>query len=45
MEMIVEQSMERGLAGETKVLEESLPDQDSIHTSHITCPRTEPGSL
>jgi hypothetical protein len=42
--MIVEQSVECELAGETEVLGENLPQCHFVHQkSHMTWPRLEPG--
>jgi hypothetical protein len=44
MMMIMEQSVERGLAGETEVLGENLPQCHVVHhKSHMTRPGIEPG--
>jgi hypothetical protein len=42
--MIVEQSVERELAGETEVHGENLPQRHFVdHKSHLTRPGREPG--
>jgi hypothetical protein len=44
MMMIVEQSVERELAGETEILGENVPQCQFVHhKSHMTWQRVEPG--
>jgi hypothetical protein len=44
MMMIVEQSVEYELTGETEVLGENLPQCHFVHNkTHMTCPGLEPG--